>query len=121
MPASTITDYFHPITGRVFCLSPDKKKIKKQHIKTNRIDKNNERHNIRQYFIGLPKRVTVKKALADSDMEAMEGDHIDASHYSHVVDYDCDVFTDSGKLLFKFRKHAFDILSRCSDSREAFF
>tara|TARA_B100001094_G_scaffold35552_1_gene29563 strand:+ start:11730 stop:12899 length:1170 start_codon:yes stop_codon:yes gene_type:complete len=69
-------------------------------------DKKSGKDDIRQYFPGLPRRITVNQILEDSDMLSIEGDHIDALHYSHVVDYDCDAFTDSGNLLFKFRKGA---------------
>lgn len=49
-------------------------------------------------------RITVSKLLTDKEMSDKEGDYIDESHYSQIINQDTDVYTEDGNLLLKFRK-----------------
>jgi hypothetical protein len=68
------------------------------------------------------KSFTVSPLLSDCDVKSLEGHFIDLKHYSHIVNYDCDVYIDDNmtskikgkRLLFSFRKHQLpsDLTSR---------
>lgn len=49
-------------------------------------------------------RYTVKKDLTDAQTDALKGKQLPASMFRDVLDHDCDVMTDDGKLLMRFRK-----------------
>lgn len=49
---------------------------------------------------------TVRKDLTDEETAAIEGKHVTNRHIKNVIDHDCDVYTEDGKLLMKFRKDA---------------
>jgi hypothetical protein len=51
------------------------------------------------------KKLTAKYHLTYEETKKLEGKFIDSSHYDHVVDYDCDVYTESGQPLLFFRKN----------------
>ena len=50
-------------------------------------------------------KIIVEKQFTDEEMMDKEGDYIDESDYSTIIDYDADVFTNDGHLLLKFRKN----------------
>jgi len=58
------------------------------------------------------KKIIVKKIMSDSEIESHEGEYFDEDFYKkpnrYIIKNDCDVYTDSGKLLLKFRKNVID-------------
>lgn len=54
------------------------------------------------------KKIIVKKILTDEQMKSFQGEHFDESHYHTIVNENCDVYTDTGKLLLKLRKKVID-------------
>ena len=51
------------------------------------------------------KRIVVKKILSDDEIKNKEGEYFDQSHYHTTINEDCDVYTEEGNLLIKFRKN----------------
>lgn len=47
---------------------------------------------------------TVRKDLTDEQTSAIEGKYVTNRHIKNLIDHDCDVYTEEGKLLMKFRK-----------------
>lgn len=45
-----------------------------------------------------------KKILSDREIIDRQGEFFDLSHYSTIIDHDCDIFTEEGTLLFTIRK-----------------
>jgi len=57
----------------------------------------------------MVKKIIVKKIISDENIKNKEGEYFPESFYNkkdrYIIDYDCDVYTNSGKLLLKFRKN----------------
>lgn len=54
------------------------------------------------------KTLTLAKLLTDDEVEKLKGHFINESHIKHnIIDTDTDCYTDTGELLFKFRKNVF--------------
>lgn len=47
---------------------------------------------------------TLRKDLTDAQTAALEGKHLTTRHFKDKIDHDCDVYTEDGQLLMKFRK-----------------
>lgn len=56
----------------------------------------------------MVKQIIVNKIMSNDDIAKMEGEYIPESYYRkegrYIIKEDCDVYTDTGKLLLKFRK-----------------
>ena len=44
----------------------------------------------------MVKVIKVDKIMSDEEIEAMEGEHFNESHYHTIVDEDADVYTKDG-------------------------
>ena len=54
------------------------------------------------------KKIIVKKLMSDEEIASKEGEYFTESYYKnngHIINFDCDVYKDSGELLLKFRKN----------------
>jgi hypothetical protein len=52
----------------------------------------------------MVEQIHLHKIISDKDVKAREGSFFDESDFTMIVDRDVDVWTDEGRLLFKFRK-----------------
>lgn len=52
------------------------------------------------------KTIIVKKIMTDEQIKTAEGEYFNESHYHTIINENCDVYSDSGKLLLKLRKKA---------------
>jgi hypothetical protein len=50
------------------------------------------------------KKIVVSKLMSDSEIAQCEGDYFFENSYKYIINSNCDVYTDTGKLLLKFRK-----------------
>ena len=51
-------------------------------------------------------KIIVKKIMSDEQIKNRQGEYFNESHYHTIVDDNCDVYSDTGKLLLKLRKKA---------------
>lgn len=51
-------------------------------------------------------RITLRKALKDSEVEKLKTQYINEDHFDMLINYDCDCYDAAGKLIARFRKKA---------------
>ena len=54
------------------------------------------------------KKIIVKKIMSDDEIKLYQGEYFNQSKYHTIVNENCDVYTDTGKLLLKLRKNVID-------------
>lgn len=52
--------------------------------------------------------IYLDKVISDDDIKEKEGEYFDESHYTIIINNDCDVYGENNKLLAKFRKNVID-------------
>lgn len=54
-------------------------------------------------------KIIVNKILSDEQTKLLEGTILPSGYYNTIIDYDCDVFTEDGNILLRFRKNVLPI------------
>lgn len=68
------------------------------------------------------KKIIVKKLMSDEQIASKEGEYFPESYYKnngHIINFDCDVYKDTGELLLKFRKNVIP-KDLCKNALESF-
>ena len=51
------------------------------------------------------KKLIAEYKLSEIEVSNLEGEFADESHYDHIIDYDCKVYTKAGKPVLVFIKN----------------
>lgn len=56
----------------------------------------------------MVKKIVVNQLISNEEIASMEGEYFDEKYFHTILNSDCDVYTENGNILLKFRKNVID-------------